>query len=92
MLDKITQSRGVPSFMLKARMIRMMPEATRATPSKRVKSAATSATTGCGSAGPLGRRCPAAYSRGVTLTSGVTGSADPNINRRSGGSASLQIP
>ena len=32
----------------------------------------------------LGRRCPAACSRGVTLTSGVTGSADPNINRRSG--------
>ena len=40
----------------------------------------------------LGRRCPAACSRGVTLTSGVTGSADPNINRRSGGSASSQIP
>ena len=40
----------------------------------------------------LGRRCPAACSRGVTLTSGVTGSADPNINKRSGGSASLQIP
>src|ERR1700726_1413279 len=40
MLDKITQIRGVPSFMLKARMIRMMPEATRATPSKRLKSAA----------------------------------------------------
>jgi hypothetical protein len=29
---------------------------------------------------------------GVTLTSGLTGSADPNVNRRSGGSASLQIP
>ena len=40
----------------------------------------------------LGRRCPAACSRGVTLTSGVTVSADPNINRRSGGSASWQIP
>jgi hypothetical protein len=38
--EKTTPIHGVPSFILKARMIRMMPEATSAAPSARVKSAA----------------------------------------------------
>ena len=40
--DKTTQIQGIPSFMLKARTIRMMPEATRAAPRKSVNSAAAS--------------------------------------------------
>jgi len=40
----------------------------------------------------LGRRCPAACSRGVTLTSGVTGSADPNIKQAFGRVGELADP
>jgi hypothetical protein len=38
--EKTTAIHGVPSFILKASMIRMMPEARSAAPSTRVKSAA----------------------------------------------------
>jgi hypothetical protein len=40
----------------------------------------------------LGRRCPAACSRGVTLTSGVIGSADPNIKQAFGRVGELADP
>jgi hypothetical protein len=38
--DRTTQIQGVPSFMLKASTIRMMPEAISETPSRRVNNAA----------------------------------------------------
>ena len=58
----------------------------------RTQRASTSGTTGRGSAGRPRTPVPAACSRGVTLTSGVTGSADPNINQAFGRVGELADP
>jgi hypothetical protein len=59
----------------------------------RTQRASTSATTGCGSAGRPRTPVPGRLlTRGDPDLGALPGSADPNINRRSGGSASLPIP
>jgi hypothetical protein len=58
----------------------------------RTQRASTSATTGCGSAGRPRTPVPGRLLPRGDPDLGRYRSADPNINRRSGGSASLQIP